>query len=228
MTFATQSEVTPEIDDDLALVREAKDGELAAFEHLVRKYGNVMLAVADSILGNREEAHSVTLEAFITAHEQLRQFQEGAKFSTWLLRIAVHESLSRLAVQPSAGGRFLDSFPADDSESFPLKIVDWITTPEELYDTIELQEALMKSLRSLPPTSRLVFVLSEIGRLSLGETADVLGLSRTTARERLFQARMRLRERLNRYFERPREDADIGIGPEAFCSNTLLARVMRG
>jgi RNA polymerase sigma-70 factor (ECF subfamily) len=203
MIVAELSKAISEADEDLALVRAAKDGRLAAFEQLVHKYQSIVLAVLQSILGNQEEAQNEMLEVLCAAYEKLSQFQENAKFSRWLLRIVVQESLSRLTLHLVDREPHLDLFYADPSESIPLNVTDWVSSPEEHYDTLELRDILSNSLRSLPPTARLIFVLRDIGGFSLGETADMLGLGGTTVRERLFQARLHLREKLARYFKKP-------------------------
>ena len=66
---------------------------------------------------------------------------------------------------------------------FSSEPVDWVMSPSNLYDPRELRELLSNTLRSVPPTARLVFVLRDIGGFSLPETAEILGLSRTTVRE---------------------------------------------
>jgi RNA polymerase sigma-70 factor, ECF subfamily len=221
MLVAAHNIATAEVDEDLALVQAAKDGQLTAVDELVRKYDRIVLAVAQSILGGREESQDATLQAFFLAYKRLSQFPKGAKFSTWLMRIAVHESLSRLAAQPALRDQFRDLSCANDSTGLPLKLVDWVTSPEKLYDRLELREILSNSLRSLSPTSRLVFVLRDIGGFSPLETADVLCLSRTTAQEHLFQARLQLREKLTRYFKKPVGDAGTWISVGALDHATL-------
>jgi RNA polymerase sigma-70 factor (ECF subfamily) len=221
MLVAAQDIATAEVDEDLALVEAAKDGQLTAVGELVRKYDRIVLAVAQSIIGGQEESQDATLEIFFIAYKRLRQFPEGAKFSTWLMRIAVHESLSRLAAQPALRDQFRDLSCANDSTALPLTLVDWVTRPEKPYDRLKLREILSRSLRSLPPTSRLIFVLRDIGGFSPLQTADVLCLSRTTVQEHLFQARLRLREKLTEYFKNPVEDAGTWISVGALDHATL-------
>jgi RNA polymerase sigma-70 factor (ECF subfamily) len=197
-----------EVDEDFALVRAAKAGHLTAFEQLMRKYERIVLAVVQSIIGNREEAESTTVEAFFLAYKTLSRFPVGTKVSTWLVRIVVRESLSKLALQPVAGDEFLDVSAAKDSKDLPPEPDNWVTSPNDLYDAPELREILSNALRSVSPTARLVFVLRDIGSFSRRDISDILGLSRTTVREHLFQTRLHLRERLARYFKKPVGDAD--------------------
>jgi RNA polymerase sigma-70 factor (ECF subfamily) len=197
-----------EVDEDFALVRAAKAGHLTAFEQLMRKYERIVLAVVQSIIGNREEAESTTVDAFFLAYKTLSRFPVGTKVSTWLVRIVVRESLSRLAFQSVAGDQFLEVPDAKDGRGLPQEPADWVTSPNDLYDAPELRNILSNALSSVSPTARLVFVLRDIGSFSRRDIADILGLSRTTVREHLLQTRLQLRERLATYFKKPVGDAD--------------------
>src|SRR6201996_2929763 len=81
---------------DLALVERAKAGDTAAFEQLVRQYDRQIYRTALHITQNREDAEDITQDVFFKAFQKLDQFQGNSKFSTWLVRIAVNESLMRL------------------------------------------------------------------------------------------------------------------------------------
>src|SRR5579859_874516 len=96
--MATTTVAVPEeeIHPDVALVERAKGGDVSAFEQLVRQYERQIFRVAQHITQNREDAEDITQDAFLKAYEKLDQFQGNSKFSTWLVRIAVNESLMRL------------------------------------------------------------------------------------------------------------------------------------
>ncbi len=81
---------------DVALVERVRAGDLSAYDTLVRKYERQIFRIAQHITQNREDAEDVMQDAFLKAYEKLDQFQGNAKFYTWLVRIAVNESLMRL------------------------------------------------------------------------------------------------------------------------------------
>ena len=87
---------TEEIHPDVALVERARQGDAAAFEKLVRQYDRPIFRVAQHITQNREDAEDIVQDVFMKAYNKLEQFQGNSKFSTWLTRIAVNESLMRL------------------------------------------------------------------------------------------------------------------------------------
>jgi hypothetical protein len=82
----------------------------------------------------------------------------------------------------------------------PMEAADWAPNPEQLYWASELRDILVNTLSQLRPVLRAVFVLRDIEGLSTDQTAEVLNLSHTAVKARLWRARLQLRERLNKYF----------------------------
>src|SRR5690242_18379771 len=91
--------VTETPSDDLVLVRASKCGDVGAFEELVRRYDRRLLRIAHHMMHNREDAEDVVQEAFLKAFLHLDQFREDSKFSTWLIRITLNQSLMKLRKQ---------------------------------------------------------------------------------------------------------------------------------
>lgn len=189
--------------DDLALVHATNNGDMAAFEELVRRYDRKLLRIALNITRNREDAEEVVQEAFLRAYRHLRQFQGTAKFSTWLTRIALNQSLARLRKQHGAKAISLDGEVQFDGEVLPIDVADWAPNPEERYRASELRRILTKTMRELRPALRVVFVLRDVEGFSTSETAEALGLTQVSVKARLFRARLELRERLSKYFKTP-------------------------
>ncbi|MGC2196843.1 MAG: sigma-70 family RNA polymerase sigma factor [Terriglobales bacterium] len=189
-------------EDDLALVHATKRGDASAFEKLVRKYDRKLLRIAQSVTHNREEAEDAVQEAFFKAYQRLDQFQESAKFSTWLIRIVLNEALMKLRRQRTTREESLDRDFQTDTDTLPTDVADWSPNPQELYSTVEFREILIKCLLKLQPALRVVFVLRDIEELSINETGEALGLSAVAVKARLLRARLQLREGLSRYFKK--------------------------
>ena len=85
-----------DLTEDTALVRRALAGDQEAFATIVEKYKDPVFNVAYRMLGNPTEAEDVAQETFVRAYTQLRTYQEGRRFSTWLLSIASHLSIDQL------------------------------------------------------------------------------------------------------------------------------------
>jgi RNA polymerase sigma-70 factor (ECF subfamily) len=100
-----------------------------------------------------------------------------------------------------------------DGDMLPIEVIDWAPDPEQLYRTAELRDILIKALRELRPILRAVFVLRDIEGLSIAQTAEVLNLSPSAVKARLWRGRLQLRERLNKYFRKEPESARVELGP---------------
>ncbi len=195
--IAGESEPHP----DVALVERVRGGDVAAYETLVRKYERQIFRIAQHITQNREDAEDVMQDAFVKAFEKLDQFQGNSKFYTWLVRIAVNESLMRLRRRRTGKLVSMDDEILTEEGSVPRDFADWAPNPEENYNRAELADILRKTIQGLPPGFRVVFVLRDVDGLSTEETAETLGLSIPAVKSRLLRARLQLRERLSRYFK---------------------------
>lgn len=201
-----QSKVREPVSDELALVRAAKAGDITAFEQLVKRYDRNIFRIAQHITHNREDAEDVVQDAFLKAYENLAQFQEQSKFYTWLVRIAVNESLMKLRRRRGDKIVSLDQDIETEEDTMPREIADWAPNPAQIFDQEQLREILGKTIQGLPPSFRTVFVLRDVEGLSTEETAEALGLSIPAVKSRLLRARLQLRERLNKYFKSPTGD----------------------
>jgi RNA polymerase sigma-70 factor (ECF subfamily) len=204
MTMSTIQPIADESEPhpDVALVERVRSGDVLAYNDLVRKYDRQVFRIAQHITQNREDAEDVMQDAFLKAYEKLDQFQGNSKFYTWLVRIAVNESLMRLRKRRSGKTVSIDEDIETDEGSVPRDLADWAPNPEQNYSQTELAEILRKTIQGLPQGFRIVFVLRDVEGLSTEETAETLGLSIPAVKSRLLRARLQLRERLSRYFRR--------------------------
>src|SRR5947207_10693005 len=88
--------------DDVTLVHASKTGDIAAFEELVKRYDSKLLRIAQHVTHNREDSEDAVQEAFLKAFQHLGEFREDSKFSTWLIRITLNQSLMKLRKQRRA------------------------------------------------------------------------------------------------------------------------------
>ncbi|UWZ82275.1 sigma-70 family RNA polymerase sigma factor [Occallatibacter riparius] len=192
---------------DIALVERVRAGDVSAYDTLVRKYERQIFRISMRITQNREDAEDVTQDTFVKGFEKLDQFQGNSKFYTWLVRIAVNESLMRLRKRRTGKMVSIDEDVETEEGSVPRDLADWAPDPEQNYSQAELNKILDKTIKGLPPGFRVVFELRDVQGLSTEETAEALGLSIPAVKSRLLRARLQLRERLTRYFKRKRAAA---------------------
>ena len=186
-------------DDEPALVAAAKAGDVSAFETLVGRYERKIFRLTQNITQNREDAEDAMQEAFLKAYEHLGNFEGNSRFYTWLVRIAVNQALMKLRKR-RPNQISLDEQIETGEDSMPREVEDWGPSPEQRYAQTELSGILSEVIGELDPSFRIVFQLRDIEELSTEETAEALGLSVPAVKSRLLRARLKLRQKLNRYF----------------------------
>lgn len=191
--------------DDLDLVHASKNGDMSAFETLVRRYDRRLLRIAQNVMHNWEDAEDAVQEAFLKAFQHLGGFREDSQFSTWIIRITVNRCLMKLRQQKTRKEVSHDSNVPSEEQGLPFDIADWAPNPEQSYRASEFREILRKNLGGLPPGLRMVFVLRDVEGFSLEETAQVLQLTVATVKTRSRRARLLLRERLSKFFRRSQD-----------------------
>jgi RNA polymerase sigma-70 factor (ECF subfamily) len=189
-------------DEDACLIEAVKSGDAGAFEALVKRYDRKLLRIAQQITHSIEDAQEVVQETFFKAYRKLGEFRGDAKFSTWLFRIAVNQSLMRVRKQRSKQASAECSINVEEEGRLPIDFSDWRPNPEEEYQTSELRELLTGALQALRPTLRIAFILHDIEGHSLQEAAATMGISLAAAKTRSLRARLQLRERLSAHFKK--------------------------
>lgn len=177
---------------DEAIVAQVLSGQTALFEVLMRRHNERVYRAARAILRDDSEAEDVMQQAYVSAYAHLRQFRGSAAFSTWLLRIAVHEALARARRR----GRYQ---PLDDTdrEGRTMEAADRRgVDPERQAYAGELRTMIEGAIDRLPDGAREVFVLRDVEGLSTTATAAVLGVSDDVVKTRLSRARKALRREL--------------------------------
>jgi RNA polymerase sigma-70 factor (ECF subfamily) len=208
---------------DVALVYSAKQGDMTAFEELIERHTAMIFRIAMNITGSREDAEDVVQDTFLKAFQHLRHFEERARFSTWLTRIAVNEALTKLRRSRRSQTISIDE-EADESMSLGDRIADWRPNPEQSYNGAQLRALLQESLASLPDHYRVVFLLRDVEGLSIADTAGMLGLSVPNVKSRLLNARLKLRQGLSRHFERGAVTAGCSLCSDNPSANHMTRR----
>jgi RNA polymerase sigma-70 factor (ECF subfamily) len=186
-------------DGERALVAAAKSGDTGAFEELVNRYERKIFRLAMNVTQNREDAEDVMQEAFLKAYTHLGDFQGDSRFYTWLVRIAVNEGLMKLRKR-RPGQVSLDEQLETEDDLIIRELQDWGPSPEERLAQTQMREILNGAIGDLDEEYRVVFQLRDVEQFSTEETAELLNLSVPAVKSRLLRARLRLRQKLNRYF----------------------------
>jgi RNA polymerase sigma-70 factor (ECF subfamily) len=182
--------------NDAQVVDACQNGNRDAFEVLFRRYRGKVYAIAYSITKNREEALDIVQEAFTKVFRHLGSFKGDSSFYTWLYRITMNlcidlrrRSIKNQEVEYIEGQRE----PKEDNSP--------MDSPSENLSRKELMDRLMNTIEQLPYYHRQVILMREIGGMSYDEIAKATKVSKGTVMSRLFPARRKVREKMERYLK---------------------------
>lgn len=167
---------------DATLVGEARRGNAAAFEALVRRYYRAAFSVALAVSGNAMDAEDVCQDAFLRALERLDDCREPDRFVGWLLRIVRNQAHNFRDYRRVRAG-------------VPLEFSDAASPSDSARDVAraELRDRLQAALAELSETERQVVLLHDLEGWRHGAIGETLGISEGRSRQYLFHARRKLR-----------------------------------
>ncbi|HEV2462721.1 MAG TPA: sigma-70 family RNA polymerase sigma factor [Acidobacteriaceae bacterium] len=171
-------------------------GNTHEFHELIRPYERGAYVMALSMLKNEADAEDVAQEAFLKAYRGLRSFRAEAKFSTWLMSIVLNEARNRLRRKNAVQMESLDEPPGTETRISPTLLRDWREIPSETLERMEVRSMLRDAVSALSPIYREVLLLRDVEEMSVGESAEALGISQAAVKVRLHRARLMLQKRL--------------------------------
>ena len=172
-------------------IDNARQGDQAAFEQLVRLYEKRVFALTLRMCRNPEDAAEAAQEAFLSAWQGLAFFRGESSFATWLYRLASNacvDLLRREGRRQSAAG------PSLNDEEVQLEVPDTAPSPQEQAERSELRQQIEEALSALPEDYRQVLILREMHQRSYDEIAEILALDLGTVKSRINRGRKRLRK----------------------------------
>ena len=187
------------LDEDGELVSSSQEGDLGAFEALVRRHQKKMFNIAYRMLGDHDEAANIVQDTFLSAFRGIKDFEGKARFSTWLYTILINHSRNRLKQLRSQ--RFYEAFSLDDpllSDSGQMKVEPVANDPSALdgLERREVQERVQYCISRLDPEFKEVIILRDMQGFSYEEISAMLCIPEGTVKSRLFRARESLKEAL--------------------------------
>jgi RNA polymerase sigma-70 factor (ECF subfamily) len=187
--------------DEAVLVKRARQGDLGAYDELVRRYQERIYSTVYHMTSNHEDANDLAQEAFIKAYQALKSFKGGSSFYTWVYRIAVNKTINFLKQRKNKAHMSLDDldFNAEHDPDLVALISD--KTPRREINLAELHEKLNEAMQKLSEPHRLVVTLHDVQGLSHEEIAEIMDCNIGTVRSRLFYARQQLQAYLSDYLK---------------------------
>lgn len=184
------------VEEEQRLVQQARGGDVAAFEALVRAHEATVYRLALRQLGSREDAEDAAQEVFLKAYTSIRNFRGDSKLSVWLYRITCNVCTDALRRR-----RETVSLSQETEEgSGELELPDQRFDPVALAEQSDLRTRIAAALERLPAGARQILLLRELGGASYEEIAGILSLDLGTVKSRIFRARKKLCTLLNGNF----------------------------
>jgi RNA polymerase sigma-70 factor, ECF subfamily len=171
--------------DERAIVARVQQGDVTAFDTLVRRYIDRALVVAKRLTGNTHDAEDLVQDAFMRALDRIGSFDNSRPFGPWFFRVLTNTGLNarRARVLRMTEPEAVDA-PSGDAG------------PDEVVERHEIRERFDAALATLSPRQRLIVTLFEVDEVPSSEIAARLGIAQETVRWHLHQARLVLREAL--------------------------------
>jgi RNA polymerase sigma-70 factor (ECF subfamily) len=184
-------EAVGESGEEARLIKAALGGDLAAFDTLMRRHERTVLLTSLRLLGQLEDAQDASQEVFLRLYRNLGKV-EAVNLRAWLYRVTVNACHDLRRARPALLATVEDAGDVPAAGADPLMEVA----------EAERRRAVELSLRWLAAREREAIVLHDMEGLSTAETARAMGANEATVRSHLSQARIKMREFLERYFRR--------------------------
>lgn len=171
-------------------------GERDLFHDLIRPYERGLYLAAYSVVQHQADAEDVAQDAVIKAFKGLKNFRGDAKFSTWLMAIALNEARSRWRRTHDEPLDFLADGADAAGDYTPSVLADWRYIPSQELERQELRGLLQEAMAKLSPEYREVLILRDVRGMSIAETAEATGINEGLVKVRLFRARLSMQKLL--------------------------------
>ena len=183
------------MEEDKSNVKKNTNGDPTAFEDILLAYQDKIYNLCRYMLGNAHDAEDAAQDTFLKAYQALPKFRPEASLYTWLYRIATNTCIDykRKPVFESLFGA------SEEGERLIHDRVSDDPSPERLYQSKQMNQALQEGLARLSPKLRAIIVLLEIEGLSYEEIAETLEISLGTVKSRVARAREELKKIMKKY-----------------------------
>ena len=198
----------PDLDDEL--MKQCQQGDMEAFELIVRRNQGPLVNFIARFLGDPDTAEDLAQETFVRMFKAIKRYKSGAaKFSTWMYHIASNLCKNELRNRGRRGRFFVDSVTTESSLGIEPTEEDLIATapahvslqPSNQLERKEQQHAVQSAISELPDRYRLPLILRDLQELSYGEISETLTLPLGTTKSRINRARLMLKDKLRSFVE---------------------------
>jgi len=178
---------------DEELIFLFQEGEMLAFEEIVKRYKDPLLNFVFRFLSDRSESEDIVQETFLRVFRNKRAYKKIAKFSTWIYTIAGNLAKTELRKRKKRNLYSISTIGYDDKD---FEISDESSNPEKKTNTKMYDEIIQREISQLSPKFREVIILRDIQELSYEEISKIIKVPLGTVKSRVNRARLRLQDKL--------------------------------
>lgn len=176
---------------DIELIEQTLGGNQAAYADLIKRHQRFVFTLAMRFAKSREDAEEIAQDCFVKAYKSLSSFQQQSKFSTWLYSIVYTTAMTFLRKKR------VDTTSIDD-ENVYLQVEEHGSFENNLAEKKSRSFYVNQAISQLLPDDATIITLFYNGEQSLEEIAETLGMEANTVKVKLFRARQRLKEKLEK------------------------------
>jgi len=181
---------------DKEVVKRVLDGDVNAFEIIMRRYNQRLYRIARSILKDEHEAMDAVQETYVKVYYQLGTFKGPDGFASWLSRIVSNEALMRLRKLHRISNTVDSSMHNDSTEPvFDIQPIDLVAAEQ-------LRNLLENAIDQLPVGNRCVYMMRAVQQLSTRETAQSLDVTQEVVKTRYLRAKRLLQNIFEEHIEK--------------------------
>jgi RNA polymerase sigma-70 factor (ECF subfamily) len=177
---------------DVQLIDRAKQGDLSAFETLIRPFEGRIYNFLKKMCAQCETAEDMMQETFVSAWKNIGSYRQEAKFSTWMFQIATNHCLMQKRKDARRTSISLDAPLGEAGTAWD--VPDLSAEPSVQYDNKDLKQRLDHALSQLPEIYRAIFILKDVEGFRSNEISKMLDISLPNVKARVLRARMKLQE----------------------------------
>jgi RNA polymerase sigma-70 factor (ECF subfamily) len=183
---------------DEVLIARFQDGDVQAFDTLVRRYKDQLLNYVYRFVGNRNDAEDLVQETFLRVYKNKHYYKEIAKFSTWVYTIAGNLAKTELRRRKRRKIFSVSNFVNEERD---YDIPDLAKNPESEVDGSLKDDIIQKAIEKLPSKFKEVILLRDVQGFAYEEISQILSIPLGTVKSRVNRGRLKLQEDLKFLFE---------------------------
>ncbi|GAB4365344.1 MAG: sigma-70 family RNA polymerase sigma factor [Calditrichia bacterium] len=202
MTTKTEARPRTNVTDE-QLIARFQQGDVQAFDILVRRYKDQLLNFVYRFVGNKTDAEDIVQETFLRVYKNKHYYKEIAKFSTWVYTIAGNLAKTELRRRKRHKIFSVSNFVNEERD---YDIPDREHSPERKVDGTIKEDIIQKAIEKLPPKFKEVIILRDVQGFAYEEISQILNIPLGTVKSRVNRGRLKLQEDLKFLMETEPKD----------------------